>query len=61
MISVTRTRLDTGAIAVTRATRDDLKIAIDARHITAAGASALEQVLNGLTPPTDPEACERGK
>lgn len=50
LISVTRTRLDNGIPAVALATSDALRIAIDDRHITAAGASALERVLNGLTP-----------
>ncbi|MFI1182587.1 hypothetical protein ACH4UT_23950 [Streptomyces sp. NPDC020799] len=50
MISVTRTRLDNGIPAVAQTTADALRIAIDDRHITAAGAVALECVLNGLAP-----------
>ncbi|MGW0837331.1 hypothetical protein [Streptomyces prunicolor] len=51
MIRVTRTQLDTGAIAVVRATGDELTIDMDRRHITPAGAAGLEQALNGLAAP----------
>ena len=53
MIRVTRTQLDTGAIAVVRATRDGLTIDMDQRHITPTGAAGLEQALNGLAPRPD--------
>ncbi|MCA6093463.1 hypothetical protein LE181_15005 [Streptomyces sp. SCA3-4] len=55
MIRVTRTQLDTGAIAVVRATEDGLNIAMDRRHITTTGAAGLEQALNGLAPHPGPE------
>jgi hypothetical protein len=48
VITVTRTRLDDGAVGVARATARALDLALDERHITAAGAIALEQMLNGL-------------
>lgn len=48
MISVIRAPLDTGVWAVATATRGTTYIAIDGRHITPAGAVALEQVLNDL-------------
>lgn len=51
MIRVTRTQLDTGAIAVVRATGDELTIDMDRSHITPAGAAGLEQALNGLAAP----------
>lgn len=50
MIRVTRTQLDTGAIAVVRATPDGLTIDMDRSHITPTGAAGLEQALNGLAP-----------
>jgi len=50
LIRVTRTRLDTGAIAVVRATEDGLTIDLDRRHITPTGAAGLQQALNGLAP-----------
>jgi hypothetical protein len=50
LIYVTRTRLDNGAPAVARASSDDLELAVDDRHITEVGATALERVLNGLSP-----------
>lgn len=50
LIRVTRTQLDTGAIAVVRATEDGLTIAMDRRHITTTGAAGLEHALNGLAP-----------
>jgi hypothetical protein len=50
LIRVTRTQLDTGAIAVVRATRDGLTIDMDRSHITPTGAAGLEQALNGLAP-----------
>ncbi|MDT3395567.1 hypothetical protein RKE29_02695 [Streptomyces sp. B1866] len=50
MITVRRTRLDDGAFVALRSTADDLRIVIDDRHITPAGATALERALNGLAP-----------
>ncbi|MFG2528260.1 hypothetical protein [Streptomyces sp. NPDC048516] len=50
MIRVTRTDLDTGAIAVVRATEDGLSIDMDRRHISPTGAAGLQQALNGLAP-----------
>jgi hypothetical protein len=50
LIRVTRTHLDTGAIAVVRATEDGLTIDMDRRHITPTGAASLQQALNGLAP-----------
>jgi hypothetical protein len=50
LIRVTRTQLDTGAIAVVRATPDGLTIDMDRSHITPTGAAGLEQALNGLAP-----------
>ncbi|WP_178855129.1 hypothetical protein [Streptomyces acidiscabies] len=52
---MTRTQLDTGAIAVVRATGDGLTIDMDRRHITPTGAAGLEQALNGLAPRSDGE------
>ncbi len=48
MIKVCRTRLDPGAPAVVRATDEDLVLAVDDRHITPTGATAIEVALNGL-------------
>ncbi|MEY9944912.1 hypothetical protein [Kitasatospora sp. GAS1066B] len=48
MIKVCRTRLDAGAPAVVRATAEDLVLAVDDRHITPTGATAIETALNGL-------------
>lgn len=56
MISVIRTPLDTGVWAVATATKGTTYIAIDGRHITPAGAVALEQVLNDL----DEQPCGGG-
>lgn len=59
MITVTRIRLDDGTPVVLRATADDLDLAVDDRHITKVGATALETALNGLIPrggPTGPRA-----
>ncbi|WKK26543.1 hypothetical protein QZH56_13680 [Streptomyces olivoreticuli] len=53
MITVTRKRLDTGAIGVARATAHTLNLALDDRHITAAGATALQNLLNGLADPDE--------
>lgn len=50
MIRVTRTHLDTGAIAVVRATEDGLTIDMDRRHISPTGAAGLQRALNGLAP-----------
>ncbi|GAA1176196.1 hypothetical protein GCM10009578_017530 [Streptomyces rhizosphaericus] len=50
MIRVTRTHLDTGAIAVVRLTEDGLTIDMDRRHISPTGAAGLQQALNGLAP-----------
>jgi hypothetical protein len=62
VIRVTRTQLDTGVIAVVRATEDELTIDMDLRHITRAGAAGLEQALNGIgaAPEQDDanEACQ---
>ncbi|WP_413800119.1 hypothetical protein [Streptomyces iranensis] len=49
MVTVTRTRLDNGTLAIVRATATDLDIAIDERHITAAGATAIEHSLNNVS------------
>ncbi|AUG78069.1 hypothetical protein CFP65_3268 [Kitasatospora sp. MMS16-BH015] len=48
MIKVRRTRLDSGAPAVVRATDENLVLTVDDRHITATGAAAIETALNGL-------------
>lgn len=48
MIVVTRTRLDDGSPTAARETDNDLTIAIDDRHITDAGAKALQRTLNCL-------------
>ncbi len=50
MIKVTRTRLDAGAPAVVRASCGTLELAVDDRHITPTGATAIETALNGLAP-----------
>lgn len=55
MIRVKRTQLDTGAIAVVRATRDGLTIDVDGRHITPTGAAGLQDALNGLAPHRGPD------
>ncbi|WP_406321004.1 hypothetical protein [Streptomyces sp. NBC_00519] len=48
MIRVIRTRLDDGAQTVIEATDQDLKIAVDDRHITEAGARSLQANLTSL-------------
>lgn len=50
MITVTRIRLDDGSPVVLRATAADLDLAVDDRHITEVGATALALALNGLAP-----------
>ena len=60
MIRVTRTQLDTGAIAVVRATPDGLTIDMDRSHITPMGAAGLEQALNGLAPRDDGDDKRQG-
>ncbi|RLU85866.1 hypothetical protein CTZ27_26220 [Streptomyces griseocarneus] len=54
MITVTRTRLDTGAIGVARTTAGTLDVALDDRHITDAGAAALQHLLNAISVPLAP-------
>jgi hypothetical protein len=54
LIRAIRTQLDTGAIAVVRATRDGLTIDVDGRHITPTGAAGLQDALNGLAPHPGP-------
>jgi hypothetical protein len=48
LVTVIRTRLDEGTVAVVRSTADDLDIAVDERHITAAAARAIALGLNGV-------------
>ncbi|WP_407838487.1 hypothetical protein ACE1OC_22330 [Streptomyces sp. DSM 116496] len=60
MIRVIRTQLDTGAIAVVRATESGLTIDMDGRHITPTGAASLQQALNGLAPHAEREGAAEG-
>lgn len=46
LVTVIRTRLDNGTVAIVRATAHDLDIAVDERHITTLGATA---IANGLS------------